>query len=115
MKKSIVIFLFLLFFSGCYDNNAVDYKYIAFSSLTSQEKSSIINPDYAIIREGNYRYENGIHKIYIEREIGYHFGLTDSNIVLMENQKLISVLFNTTQDALLGPIDVIINPIQKRQ
>ncbi len=32
----------------------------------------------------------------------------------MENQKLISVGFNTIDDALLGPIDVIVNPISKQ-
>ena len=76
----------------------------------SNEKSTIINPDNAVIIDGIYKYENRSHKIYIDKEHIIYFGLIDTSKVLIDNQKLISVLFNTTQDALLGPIDVIINP-----
>jgi hypothetical protein len=111
----------LLFLIGCSDNSNVltsyeknYYKQIAYNSLSPNEKSTIMNPDNAVIIDGIYKYENRSHKIYIDKEHIIYFGLIDTNIVLIDNQKLISILFNTTQDALLGPIDVIINPFSKQ-
>jgi len=121
MKRLILFCLPIVFLIGCSKDSSVlspqvktAYKDIAYNSLTAQEKSTLINPDAALIDEGNYKYENKSHKIYINKDHIIYFSLTDTNTVLYDNQKLISVLFNTTQDALLGPIDVIIDPLTKQ-
>ena len=121
MKRLILYCLLIVLIIGCSkDSNVLlpqdktAYKDIAYNSLTSWEKSTIINPNDVIINEGVYKYENNSHKIYIDSDHLIYFGLTDTTTVLFENQKLISVLFNTTKDALLGPIDVIINPYSKK-
>lgn len=120
--KRLILFCFpIIFLIGCSkDSNVLSpqeetaFKEIAYNSLTSWEKSTIVNPDIAIIVEGYYNSEDRIHKIYIDNDHIIYFALIDTTTVLIENQKLISVLFNTTQDALLGPIDVIINPLSKK-
>ena len=128
MKRLILFCLPIVFLIGCSKDSSVlspqdktAYKDIAYKSLTAQEKSTLINPDTALIDEGNYKYENNAlvilsprHKIYIDKDHIIYFGLIDTSIVLVDNQKLISVLFNTTQDALIGPIDVIIDPFSNQ-
>ena len=95
----------ILFLFGCSkDSNGLSpqekiaYKEIAYNSLTSWEKSTIINPDNAMIAEGKYKNENKVHKIYIDNEHVIYFSLMDTTTVLIENQKLISVLFKGIKD-----------------
>ena len=120
--KRLILFCFpIVFLFGCSkDSNVLSpqdktiYKDIAYNSLTAREKSTIINPDDVIINEGVYKYENRNHKIYIDNERFTYFVLIDANTVLFDNQKLISVRFHTTDDSLLGPIEVIIDPYSKK-
>ncbi len=118
MRYLIIICLPLIVLFGCSKDSGVlspqektTYKEIAYNSLTSQEKSTLINPDNAVIVQGNYKYVNGNHKILIGPNLSYYFVCIDKKVVLLNGQTLIFVRFNTANDALLGPIVVIINPI----
>ena len=117
MKKLVFIFsLFTLLF-GCFHESGVltpfeqvEYKYFAFKSLSDKQKKTIIN-DWrdAHVYQGNYQKFNCGNAIVIDSEETWCFGLVDRNRELSVNQILLGVAFNTIDDALLGPIIVIID------
>lgn len=92
----------------------LDYRTIAYNSLSKKEKASIVG-DYwrAKVTEGTYKSEDGFHIIVINENLRLWFILVDPATRFKNNQLLISVRFNTIDDPLLGPINVIIDPGSK--
>ncbi|MCB0732259.1 MAG: hypothetical protein KDC88_14640 [Ignavibacteriae bacterium] len=112
IKKSLTILTFLLIV-GCDDDslNNIIYKEIAYNSLSEREKSSLtVDWQDAKIENGIYKKGQCENEFISGNENRLCFFVKDENISLLEYQKLIAVIFNTNDDALLGPIIVIVDP-----
>lgn len=118
MKKLALISLPFLLLTFCSDNSNVlspteeiKYKSIAYASLTDQEKESLTKDwKEARVNVGRYQHNIQIHTVVINSNDKMSFELTDSSITLIENQKLVTIMFNTNNDPLVGPIIVVIEP-----
>ena len=117
--KYIVMILFAFTIWNCDDEvtglsptEEMIYRQIAFKSLTDDEQSSLsVNWEEAPVIRGFYS-GNDSKNIFkeIDSELEYQFLISDDNVVLLDNQLLIRILFNTENDALLGPIILFVNP-----
>ena len=120
MKNFYIILILLLFFSGCSKNSdlllpfdQMGSKQIAYASLSEHEKLTIINWQHGKVEEGVYHIINKSNSIILDSGDKIYLGSISSNVKLNEGQKLIAVTFNTTEDALLGPLIIIIEPNSK--
>ncbi len=116
LEKLLIILSFLIL-SDCSNNSNVllpfdqmSNRQIAYASLSEQEKSTIINWQNGKVEEGVYQSFNKSNAIVLNSGDKIFFGTISSTVKLIEGQKLIAVTFNTTDDALLGPLIVIIEP-----
>lgn len=117
MKKILVVILFSLFLQYCSGDeitsptDQLKYKQIAYNSLSDAEKASLTkdwqNSDY---KDGNYRKDTCDNTFAANSGDKICFAKSDSTISLSLDQKLCAVIFNTTNDALLGPIIDIVDP-----
>ena len=110
-----LIFVILIIFPGCEDEereeNLSDYRSIAFESLSDNEKETLME---------DWREAEVIEGIFKDDECDYEFHgppmgrlcffLTVPEIELINQQNLVAVIFHTINDALLGPIIIIIDP-----
>jgi hypothetical protein len=119
--KRFLIFYVIISFTSCSENSNFllpakkqQFRKIAYDSLSDEEKSTLI-ADWkdAEVKQGNYLFENNINWFVFDSDNKAGFALQNSDIVLTNNQELILVIFNTNVDALLGPIEIVINPINK--
>ena len=118
MKKIISLILLTLLFLSCSNENdilspfgSIDYREIAYQSLTPESRESLTNCwCTAPVKSGKYKSENGSNIILIDEQNQWHFILNDPGTNLTPNQNLIAVIFNTKQDALIGPLTVIVDP-----
>ena len=118
MKIFYLIFTSILILTACSSDEdvlspfeKVNYRVIAYQSL-SEEELSTLTKDWktAPVDIGRYRKEDNIHFITIDGGVKLSTGLYDPNMILNNNQALVTVTFNTKDDPWVGPITVIINP-----
>lgn len=116
MKNVIVSIFLITFIFGCSDSSITSpevkskFKKIAFDSLTEGQKETLTKTlDDATYLEGNYQSGNCPNMFVTKSKGEMCFMISNQEIQLFYNQKLIGILFNTTNDALLGPIIVIID------
>lgn len=121
MEKKIIsklIYTILIFaMVSCNEDNFnnLKYKEIAYNSLSEREKSTLtVDWQDAKIENGIYKKGQCENELIINDENRLCFFVNNENISLVEFQKLVAVIFNTTNDALLGPIIVIIDPEETR-
>ena len=118
MKKTISLILLTIFLLSCsHEDNilsplvATNFRKVAYESLSQESKASLTNCwCVAPVKSGRYKFENGKHIISINKKDELHFMLNNPITNLESNQRLIAIIFNTKQDALLGPLIVIIDP-----
>ena len=100
---------------GCedeyFDENEVDYRLIAYESISDEEKTSILK-DWreAELIGGIYKRDMCDNEFHGQSMGRLCFFLISQEIELFENQYLVAVIFPTTNDSLLGPIIVIVDP-----
>ena len=112
---SISILLFLL--SSCTENSNIlspeeadIFRQVAYNSLNERSKESIIGDwQSAPVNSGRYHSDRNSNLIIIDSERSIPFILKDKQTELNEDQVLVAVTFNTTDDPLLGPITTIID------
>ncbi len=117
IKYVFVIMMMLLITQGCsHNSNGVSpfedlkYRTIAYKSLSMQERSTIADWRKAKVEGGIYKTDLAFPSILIDSGGRLPFIYNSSNLKLIDGQRLVAVIFNTTQDSLLGPIIVIIDP-----
>jgi hypothetical protein len=117
MKKYFLVLIFSFIHLNCSDDNTLssieenNFRETAYASLSEQEKATIINDwNDAPVTIGKYGKSDGLNFFLSDNDIRWSFIIFDSSMVLLENQTLFAVSFNTKDDSLLGPITVIINP-----
>ena len=121
MQKTTFVLLFFSICLGCSSKSGtlsptekLSYRTIAYDRLSEQEKESIISDwQDAEVRQGIYQYNNSHIIFFVDSKTKLHFLLDDSDFILYPAQPLIAVIFNTVDDALLGPIVIIIEPKSK--
>lgn len=117
MKMFIFFILILAFTFSCSDENSTNpfeankMRETAYSSLTEMERESLtINWNEAPVVLGNFKSASCKNSFYSDKTQFLCFGLSDSTITLREGQILSAVIFYTTNDPLLGPLIVVIDP-----
>jgi len=112
MKKLLLTALLILF--GCSEESDVlthyemiKYRTIAYNSLSDRERESLRSGwEEAPVNKGKYKSAGESHK-FISNE-DFYFHVIDSTVTLTDNLILISVTFFAEDDALLGPLIIII-------
>lgn len=116
--KTLLAIIFCICFVNCSDDSnplspgaEMNYREIAYASLSEGEKESL-SKDWreADVIQGEYGKDSIDNNIVINSENKMYFFLSDTTVNLSNNQVLVAVSFNTVNDALLGPITVIIDP-----
>lgn len=89
----------------------MNYRMVAYNSLSDGDKSTITSDwEKAPVKKGSYHLmDENIHQLIFNQDEKLGFALKNNKSILVENQKLIAVIFHTNVDALLGPIIIIIN------
>ena len=121
MKKLCLFTLISLIFIGCSEKSnfllsidQIEYRKTAYDSLSEQEKGTLTTDwKEAEVEQGNYLLKDNINWIVFNPENKSGFALIKSDVVLINNQPLVMVIFHTNVDALLGPIALIIEPGSK--
>ena len=117
--KKLFLFLFLVItFIRCSEKSnfllpvdKMEYRKIAYESLSDEEKGTLTTDwKEAEVTQGKYLFENNIDWIVFDPGNKSGFVLMKPEVVLINNQPLVLVIFNTKVDALLGPIGLIIEP-----
>lgn len=89
----------------------MEYRKIAYDSLSDEEKGTLTTDwKEAEVKQGNYLFKDNINWIVFDSENKFGFTLMKTNVVLINDQPLVLVIFHTNIDALLGPIALIIDP-----
>lgn len=89
----------------------MEYRKIAYDSLSDEEKGTLTTDwKEAEVKQGNYLFKDNINWIVFDSENKSGFALMKTDIVLINDQPLVLVIFHTNIDALLGPIALIIDP-----
>ena len=120
--KMLLIFALSLLSLHCKHALSLDeqaFRLIAYTHLSEQDRQSL-SSDWrkARVASCSYIQESSVHLCVQnpdKRDFTYDFGFVAANpdIELKANQTLITVLFNTVDDPLLGPIIVVIDPEAK--
>jgi len=118
MKIFFSLSLIVLFLIGCSEAEEgispfqqAKFRKIAYASLSVQEAATLTNDwKTAPVKIGIYKNDNGTNTIIIDGNNRWGFGIYDQNITLTPNQILIAVTFNTSNDPLIGPLTLIIEP-----
>ena len=117
MKKSVLLIFFLLALNSCSNdadvispNQQINYRQVAFNSLSQQSKTEITDWQNGKVELGRYRKINGVDWIIFDSGNKYTIAVTSPGIELTEGQNLVAVYFQTKDDALLGPIIIIVEP-----
>lgn len=89
----------------------MEYRKIAYDSLSDEEKGTLTTDwKEAEVKQGNYLFKDNINWIVFDSENKFGFALMKTDVVLINDQPLVLVIFHTNIDALLGPIALIIDP-----
>jgi len=121
--KYYILFIPILFLTeaGCSDNSNVltpfeemNYRKVAYESLSEQSKSTVINWLGGKIERGIYQEKNGSNTIILNSGFQMGFVINTSNVNLINGQSLIMVTFITKNDHVLGPMILIIDPITNK-
>jgi len=89
----------------------MEYRKIAYDSLSDEEKGTLTTDwKEAEVKQGNYLFKDNINWIVFDSENKSGFALMNTDVVLINDQPLVLVIFHTNIDALLGPIALIIDP-----
>ncbi len=110
--------LLVLIFISCSEKSnfvlpvdQMEYRKIAYENLSDEEKGTLTTDwKEAEVKRGNYLFKDNINWIVFDTGDKSGFSLMRSNVVLINNQPLVLVIFHTNVDALLGPIALIIEP-----
>ena len=121
MRSVAVILLSFLFFAACSDDGISipeqqsEVRTIAYNSLSDVEKASISDDWHnSAVIEGKYLSKGDFNVFVFDSEIEAYFYLSDLTVDLYSGKKLSAVRFNTVDDALLGPITVIVDLSDKK-
>lgn len=117
MKKLFFPVLALVMLTSCLDFdittpfNGDTMRDAAYASLSDTEKESLtISLEDAQVVRGYYSNKNCTNGFVSMKGETKCFVLNDSNLKFRDSQTLGAVVFNTTDDALLGPLIVIVEP-----
>jgi len=118
MKKLYLFPLLALIFIGCSEKSnfvlpidQMEYRKIAYESLSEDQKATLTTDwKEAEVKQGNYLFRDSINWIVFDSENKSGFALMKSDVILINNQLLVLVIFHTRVDPLLGPIALIIEP-----
>lgn len=118
LKRIITLIIALLLIVSCSDDigilspeNQVEYRELAYKILSDREKESLtINWQKGRVEEGKYKKKNDHDTFETSSGSNLFFISKIGNEYLYDGYKLIAISFNTKDDALLGPIIVIIDP-----
>ncbi|MEJ2617174.1 MAG: hypothetical protein P8Z35_19645 [Ignavibacteriaceae bacterium] len=118
MKKFLLFLLLGVLFIGCSEKSnfmlpvdQMEYRKIAYDSLSEEQKATLTTDwKEAEVEQGNYLLKDNINWIVFDSGNKSGFALMKSDVVLINNQPLVLVIFHTKVDALLGPIALIIEP-----
>ena len=122
MKKQYLFCLMALIFICCSEKSnfllpvdQMEYRKIAYESLSDTEKETLTTDwKEGEVKQDNYLLKDNINWIVFDSGNKSGFALMKSNLVLINNQPLVLVIFHTNVDALLGPIALIIEPGTKK-
>ncbi len=116
-------FIFLFFIFYCSENNnplnysdkeIMEFKEIAWNDLSQEELSTIIiSKEKSNIYYSKISRDNGIYYYTID-DSEYTFIITHPEIDYRTKQTFVIILINTLDDALLGPIIVVVEPSTKK-
>ena len=114
MKRVFILLFVLALIVKCSDeSNGVspivenDYREIAYNSLSEDW----FNAD---VESGNYGLSDSTNFVLFDNGNKISFAFNTDDVNLTVGQKLIGVTFNISQDDLLGPIILIIEPESKK-
>ncbi len=118
MEKLLLLLVTVLFLPACSDDSnfltpveKVTYRGIAYNILSDNEKESItIDWREAKVYEGMFTDSKCDYTFLESLEDWMCFFPYDDEMEFKSNQDLIAVQFNPEDDALLGPIIVIVDP-----
>ena len=117
MKKNLFPFLISILLISCSDIDittpfeGVKMRDAAYASLSDIEKESItIDLEDAPVLRGYYSNKSCTNGFVSNKGDLKCFSLNDANMKLRDSQILGAVVFNTSNDALLGPLIIIVEP-----
>ena len=113
MKKLLMVLILFLFscseesdFLSSYEQKHL--RNIAYKSLSEEARSTIVNWQNGKVEAGIYHSSDESDFIVLDSKNEIPFMINSTDVKLIERQKLVAVTFNTTYDALLGPLILII-------
>ena len=126
MYKHVIILFLAILFSSCSrtndplypsysDEELMEFRDIAWNDLSNNEiETVIILKEESKIQYATISIKDRIWYYKIDDKNEYSFVLTNPNIDFRNDQRFVIVTINTSDDALLGPIIVIIEPNLKQ-
>ena len=126
MYKYLIILFMSILFTSCSNTDdplspsysseeLMEFRNIAWNDLsTSEIETVIISKEESIIQYATISSKDGIWYYKIDEKNKCTFALTNSNIDFRNDQTFVIITINTSDDALLGPIVVILEPNSKQ-